>query len=158
MSLMTYPETVAEILDDAMKFRCATLQAMQQFAAAGPWSGTVEERQGQIRRLNRALAAAYEITEPDIVFETLGGCSSSRSRYIAVRHRIVLTGKLSVITYLHEFAHAMGHGERMASKWSINLFRLIFPQRFSGLIQVGHILVSPRSVRRGVPPRKEASA
>jgi hypothetical protein len=155
MSHTTYPETVAEILDDAMKFRCATLQAMQQFADAKPWSGTVEERQQKFIRRNRALTFAYGVTEPDLVFEVLDGGTSGRSRYEAAQHRIVLAGRLSVITYLHEFAHSMGHSERMACRWSVNLFRLAFPQKFSGLIQVGHLLINPRSIRRGTPPRKE---
>jgi hypothetical protein len=128
---------------------------MQVFADAKPWSGTAAERQEKFRQLNRALAFAYEITEPELVFETLDGGTSGRSRYIAASHRIVLVGKLSAITFLHEFAHALGHGERMACKWSVNLFRLIFPQKFSSLIQMGHMLISPRAVRRGTPPRKE---
>ena len=154
MPLTDYPETVAEVLDDAMNFR-ATLQAMRQFADAQPWSGTIEERQDKFRVLNRALAAVYGISEPELAFEILDGGCSGRSRYIAAQHRIVLAGRLSVITYLHEFAHSLGHGERMACRWSLNLFRLIFPQKFSGLIQVGHMLVNPRAVRRGTPPRKE---
>ena len=147
-----YPETVAEVLDDGMKFRPATLHAMWVFAHARPWSGTIEERQAKFRRLNGALAAAYEIAEPELVFETLDGGTSGRSHYVRALHRIVLVGKLSVVSFLHEFGHARGYGERMACKWSINLFRRIFPRRFSRLLQVGHMLVSPRSIRRGSPP------
>lgn len=152
MSQADYPESVVEVLDDAMEFRPAALQAMRDFAHARPWSGTVEERQAKFCQLNRALAAAYQIAEPELAFEILDGGTSGRSHYIAATHRIVLVGKLSVVSYLHEFGHARDYGERMACKWSINLFRRIFPRNFSRLVQVGHMLIHPRAVRRCSTP------
>ena len=151
MSDADYPESVAEVLDDAMKFRPAALQAMRDFRDAKPWAGTIEERQEKFRVLNRALAAAYQIAEPELAFENLDGGSSGRSHYVRSSHRIVLVGKLSVVSYLHEFGHARGYGERMACRWSINLFKRIFPRRFSRLIQVGHMLVHPRTLGRPSP-------
>ena len=147
MSQADYPESVGEVLDDGMKFRPATLHAMRAFAEAKPWRGTVEERQAKFRQLNRALAAAYQIAEPELVFETLDGGTSGRSHYVRASHRIVLVGRLSVVSFLHEFGHARGYGERMACKWSINLFRRIFPRKFSRLVQVGHMLIHPRTIR-----------
>ena len=48
---------------------------------------------------------------------------------------------LSVLAYLHEFAHARGADERQACHWSINLFRRCFPRSFARCRAVGHTLV-----------------
>ena len=55
--------------------------------------------------------------------------------------------RLSVVTYLHEFAHAMGRDERGACRWSLNLFRRVFPEQFARLRTDGHT-VRNRETRR----------
>jgi hypothetical protein len=136
-----YPETVTEVLDDSARFKPAALRALREFRRSRPWRGSVEEREEKFRTLNHALAGAYGIREPELVVEALDGTTSGRSHYTPALHRIVLSGKLSVVTYLHEFAHARGMGERGAARWSINLFRRIFPGEYGRLIHVGHMLV-----------------
>jgi hypothetical protein len=69
------------------------------------------------------------------------GTHSGASNYRPACHTITLTGKLSVLTYLHEFAHARGADERQACRWSINLFRRCFPRSFARCRAVGHTLV-----------------
>ncbi len=122
MSLNSYPETVTEVLDENMCFRPAVLQAARRFAASKPWRGTLEERKAKFRKLNRGLAAVHRIATPRLVFRRIDGSSSARSFFDAAGHRIVLAGKLSVVTVLHEFAHALRMGEREATAWSANLF------------------------------------
>ena len=141
-----YPATVVEVLDDQISFRPATLRAVHIFAKSNPWRGSLDQRKKKICKLNQSLAAACGIRIPELVFGRLDGSSSGRSYYEPGRHRIVLVGKLSVVTYLHEFAHARGMGEQGACRWSINLFRRCFPRQFSRLIQVGHTLVRPQDV------------
>ena len=144
MNERDYPDTVIEILSPTKRFRPASLKAVREFAERRPWSGTVEERKQKFRFLNRALAAAYDIHEPELVFETIDGRSSSgASYYVPSQHQIHLVGRLSVVTYLHEFAHSMGHDERKATRWSVNLFRRCFPQQFARLIHRGHMLLRP---------------
>jgi hypothetical protein len=47
---------------------------------------------------------------------------------------IVLEGKLSIITLLHEFAHIIrGSDEVECRKWSMNLFRKVYPKQFARL-------------------------
>lgn len=138
-----YPETVVEVLDDQLFFNLDAIRAMQKFHQVGPWRGSLDERKDKFRRVNRALATAYDIAEPDFVFGRIDGSNSGASHYIPVFHRIVLLGKLSVVTYLHEFAHARGMDERAATRWSVNLFRRCFPRQFSRLIHRGHVLVRP---------------
>lgn len=136
-----YPQTVIEILRPQMRFAPAGLKAVGSFAASGPWSGSLTEREVKFRRLNRDLSVAYGIAEPQLGFANIDGSSSITSRYIPAVHRIVLVGKLSVVTYLHEFAHARGMGERAACRWSINLFRRCFPRQYAKLAHEGHTLV-----------------
>ena len=141
-----YPATVVEVLDDHMRFRSEALRAVRGFAESRPWAGSVEERKEKFRQLNRALSQAYDITEPELVFGRLDGTSSGSSHYIPRLHRIVLVGKLSVVTYLHEFAHSRGMEEQGACRWSINLFRRCFPRQFGKLVHVGHTLVRPSQI------------
>jgi len=141
-----YPATVVEVLDDHIRFRPTALRAIRAFAESRPWAGSVDERKEKFRQLNRALSEAYGITEPELTFGRLDGTGSGSSHYIPHLHRIVLVGKLSVVTYLHEFAHSRGKGEKGACRWSINLFRRCFPKQFGKLVHIGHTLVRPSQI------------
>jgi len=149
-----YPQTVIELLDENIPFRSSALEAVRDFAGSDPWQGNIEQRQEKLRELNHNLSAACGITEPTLAFGVLNGGSSSGSLYIPSQHRIVLVGRLSVVTYLHEFAHALGLGERDACRWSINLFRRFFPAQYARLIHVGHMLVRPADLATQIRRRK----
>ena len=137
-----YPATVAEVLDPAMTFKLAALRAMRAFARSKPWQGSIAQRKSKFRRLHRALADAYGIALPRLVFQNVeADAPSGASSYCPATHTITLRGKLSVLTYLHEFAHARGADERQACRWSINLFRRCFPRSFARCRAVGHTLV-----------------
>ena len=95
--------------------------------------------------LFQRLAGIYRISAPKLVFGELDGSSSGASHYLPGQHEIVLLGRLSVVTYLHEFGHARGHDEREATRWSTNLFRRCFPHQYARLIHRGHILLRPQN-------------
>ncbi|MCH7700374.1 MAG: hypothetical protein IID37_01685 [Planctomycetes bacterium] len=143
-----YPETVIEVIDSEMRFRPATLRAVRAFASSKPWSGSLEKRKEKFIKVTHDLATAYNVPEPDLRFEQLDGTSSGGSYYLPKMHLIIMSGKLSVVTYLHEFAHALGKDEADACRWSINLFRQCFPRQFSRLIHRGHMLIRPTDVGR----------
>jgi hypothetical protein len=136
-----YPSTVREVLDRGLTFRPAARRAVRRFARSRPWQGTPAERKAKFRRLNRGLAHAYGIAAPALQFGDLDGGPSGYSAYSPLSHTIVLRGRLSVVTFLHEFAHARGFDERHACRWSLNLFRRCFPRSFGRCRQVGHLLV-----------------
>jgi hypothetical protein len=137
-----YPATVPEVLDPAFRFKPAALRAVRAFARSKPWRGTLAQRKNKFRRLNRRLAAAYGIARPRLVFAGVAaGTPSGASNYRPASHTITLAGKLSVVTYLHEFGHARGFDERRTCCWSINLFRRCFPRSFARCRAVGHTLV-----------------
>lgn|GEM_PF-1202942 len=141
-----YPRTVLEVIDPKKKFRPETLKVLKRFRKMKPWQGSVEERQDKFRWLNRKLADIYHIAVPNLQFGVIDCSFSGDSFYSRQDHLINLSGKLSVVTYLHEFAHARGMDERAACTWSINLFRRCFPMQFSKLIFVGHTLIHPRDL------------
>ena len=141
-----YPEAVIEVLDDDIQYPPAVTDAVKGFAETNPWKGSQNSRRKKFQQVNRDLARACSIEEPTLNFGLLDGSSSGSSFYSPSDHRIVLTGKLSVVTFLHEFAHALGHDERKACRWSINLFRKCFPRQYSRLIHVGHTLVRPEDI------------
>lgn len=143
---VTYPQTVIEILDDRIRFPQSVINAMRCFADWGPWSGNRKDRRNKIRHLNRRLAAALGVLAPELRFVSGRRACGRGSCYVVRLHQIILVGKISVVTYLHEFAHSLGLDEMGACRWSINLFRLCFPEKYSRLSHEGHILVRSHPV------------
>src|SRR4051812_10573912 len=108
-----YPQNLADVLDPPVVFRRRTLAAVRQFARSKPWRGSQEEREAKLLALHRELCAVYGKTT-SLRFGVLDGADSGSSFYSPARDEIVLTGRLSVVTLLHEFAHALGKDEREA--------------------------------------------
>jgi hypothetical protein len=123
-----------------MKFKPAALRAVRAFAHSKPWQGTFAERWDKFMALRQALSEVYGIA-PMLEFRGRESGSSGASCYVPARNTIILRGRLSVVTFLHEFAHARGADERQACRWSINLFRRCFPRSFARCRAVGHTLV-----------------
>jgi hypothetical protein len=136
-----YPATVQEVLDPALRFKPAALRAVRRFARSKPWRGTIEERRGKFEKLGRALAGAYGIAVPDLRLVLIDSGVPSNGFYSPSAHCIGLIGRMSMVTYLHEFAHARGADEQQACRWSLNLFRRCFPRSFARCRAVGHTLV-----------------
>src|SRR5688572_23068258 len=100
-----YPRTVAEVLNPQKRFKPDVLRAVRAFARSKPWRGSVAERQDKFRMLNAALAAAYAIEPPQLVFGTDEAHSSGSSCYMPAMDTMMLRGRLSVVTFLHEWGH-----------------------------------------------------
>ena len=130
----TYPKTVEECIDDSLKYRKATLDAVNEFKRTHPWKGTRRERRAKIVHLHRHLCEIYG-RDIGITFDPHG-----KSQYIPAENIIVLED-LSVVTFLHEFAHALGRDEAGACRWSLNLFKRCFPKSFAKTAKVGHLVV-----------------
>ena len=139
-----YPASVAEVLDDSISYRPATLRAVSAFAQSRPWRGTLVERWRKLLTVNKDLSRAYGIEPPLLVLGPMSGGNSGTSYYSRALHQITLCGRLSVVTFLHEFAHAIGKDEREACRWSLNLFRACFPRSWSRLQFRGHMVVARR--------------
>jgi hypothetical protein len=139
-----YPPNVRDVLDSKMTFNPSTLRAVRAFKRCHPWRGTHIERQEKFRGVVITLAEAYGISPPKMDFSGVDeNKDSGSSHYIPAFHAIYFCGRLSVVTMLHEFAHALGKGEWEASRWSINLYRRIWPKQFARLHADGHMLRRP---------------
>ena len=136
----SYPATAQECLDPNAKFRPEVLRAVRAFRRAKPWRGTQQERIIKFARLHQQLCQIYRL--PVELRFAIGDVESDsgHSHFNRAARKIVLSGRLSVITYLHEFAHArFGPSERKAVTWSLNLFRRTFPRSFARLQFEGHM-------------------
>jgi hypothetical protein len=134
-----YPRALAEVLDPPVRFRPAVIDAVMCFAHSKPYRGTIDERQQKFIALHRGLSALYA-KSTTLTFGKLDDTDSGSSHYSPVSDEITLIGKLSVVTYLHEFAHCLGRDERQAVRWSANLFRHCFPRSFARCVAEGHML------------------
>ena len=134
-----YPSSVAEVLDPPVRFRAATIDAVDRFAQSRPWTGTLEERKEKFSRLHGDLCRIYT-RQTQIRFRLIDGSCSGSSFYMPALDLIEIRGKLSVVTYLHEFAHALGKDEHGACRWSLNLFRKCCPREFGRCRDEGHVV------------------
>lgn len=130
-----YPNHVNDVICE-MEYPPAVLQALYNYRDSRPWRGTLRERQTKLRKLHRELNA---VTGRKTRLKIQG--VSIPDRYQISADCIYLNSEFSVITYLHEYAHALfGRDEVTACRWSINLFRKVFPRSYSRLEVVGHTL------------------
>lgn len=135
---MGYPKTVESILKD-IKFKDETIRVMMEFKKEHPWRGSSADKRYKLANLHHELCKIYN-KETVLSFETPSEKSSDQSSYCPATDRITLRGRLSVVTYLHEFAHALGRGEYGACRWSVNLFRKCFPESYGRLRHMQHTL------------------
>ena len=135
MTRANYPRSVQEVLVEGKTYRPAALAAVRRLRRNKPWQGTDRERLAKFSQCLTALARAYRIPCPLLIHRP-GAIDSYRPGV-----RLITLGKFSVVTLLHEFAHARGMDERGACTWSINLFRRVFPRSWSRCRFAGHVVL-----------------
>ncbi|MBU0999586.1 hypothetical protein KKG24_04810 [Patescibacteria group bacterium] len=138
---MSYPNTVNEVIDESAQYPQPVIDAVTQFKNSNPWRGTAEERKIKFQLLHDSLCQIYEkdvtLLFSDIRIPAPKGSSGSSS-YSPYEKVITIRNKLSVVTYTHEFGHALGFNERQACHWSLNLFKQVFPEKYAKLNHVNH--------------------
>lgn len=85
------------------------------------------------------LDAIY-LKHPVVIFRP---DSSLSSNFNPRTNTITMNGKPSIITALHEYAHALGEDEFGACVYSFQLFSAVFPKAYAKLKWCGHMLVKP---------------
>ena len=153
-----YPASIDELDLDSVKFPPAVLEAVKAFSQSRPWRGSIEERKDKFLRLNNALAAAYSLPSPRLIFAIDECVDSGSSVYISDLDTIIIRGRLSSITFLHEWGHKLlGPSEFKACEFSLALFRKCFPKSWGRLSFNGHMAVGPK-LRRSRPMPNESEA
>lgn len=140
-----YPENVESVIDDEIAYRRGVIPALKQFKkhikthrlSKHDSPEIILRRFNAMRTLVQVLSIIYQKPVPEVRLGVITGepGSSGSSCYIPAMHTIVLNGRLSVLTLLHEFAHALGKDEKAACKWSLNLFKKVYPRQFRRLMQ-----------------------
>jgi hypothetical protein len=117
----------------------AVIAALKEFKKNHKYSmlpDGMQARQDAMAALTTAFCAALGI-EPIAfrAFDLTSDGNSSESYYDSIERCITMLGKLSVITFLHEFAHGLNPegGEDFARMWSLTLFRKVYPKAFENL-------------------------
>jgi len=134
-----YPHSLEGALGHPLKFRPSTYRAVRAFARLRPWRGTLEDRQAKFQQLHASLSAIYNV-KPTLIFEGDGTGDSDGSYFSTRENVIVMTGRLSVVTFLHEWGHVLkGGSEFGACRWSLQLFKKCFPKSWERLRWEGHV-------------------
>jgi len=154
MESNAYPETVEEVLDDEIKYRRGVIPALKGWKSLKLWgSKTNQMRLDGLIVLAEQLASLYDIAVPTVVVDGIDLDAiirdtkmnpSDSSSYSPGSHTITMRGNLSIITFLHEFGHALGKNEKKTCRWSINLFKKVFPKQYNKLDHKQHTLVRQR--------------
>lgn len=142
-----YPDTPL-VFGPEVKFKLGVIAAIKRFKKKKTHNRTSLERLEGMRELARDLSMVYglrSVTKVSAVCLVEDETADSRgSFYHKKTNTIVMVEKLSIITFLHEFAHALGKDEVGAVRWSLTLFKRVWPQQFERLVPEGHTLVMPR--------------
>lgn len=143
-----YPSSVEEVLDDTVKYRRDIIRVMNEFKALNPWKGTPRQKAAKLCWLHIQLCESYG-TNTSLTFDPEILCDQESKHgngwYHHGMNNIHICGKISVLTFLHEWGHNLhGASEHLACWWSINLFRKIFPSNFEKLLNNanGHYLAA----------------
>jgi len=128
------------------------IRVLRQFKEMNPWKGTPEERYRKFKWLHDQLNNIYGLKIKFISKVKKPYTFSGRSYFSPYSRKLVLKGRYSVITFLHEWGHAIDcskkwhnklplHGEYWAVAFSVTLFKHVFPEKYAKLRARGHCLV-----------------
>lgn len=132
-----------------IKLRTATCEAVKATIKSGYFKQDDNSRFNALKELNQQLASIYKIEPPElcwfpnpIMYMITGG-----GQFQAPHNKIFLfkPKKLSLVTFLHEFKHALDHAtkkkttESKADKWSLAIYCQVVPKMFQKAVNEGKI-------------------
>lgn len=153
-----YPETPIVFGAD-VKFKLGVIASIKRFKKKKTHNKTAAQRLQAMREMAADLSAVYNVDEAKVAAVCMVHDETADSRgsfYHRKTKTIVMVEKLSIITFLHEFAHHLGKDERGATRWSLTLFKRIWPDQFERLVPEGHTMVVPQGEVEG--PEDDAPA
>jgi len=118
------------------EFKQPVVKAVYAFKAKKTFKLTPADRMTALVEMSNAIVRAYGKPVPLVEFQNINGSHSGNSYYDPQANRIVIQGKLSIITLLHEVAHCLfGASQEKAWDWSVGLFAKVYPRQFASLTQ-----------------------
>jgi len=131
-----YP-TSRQIMAKEVKFKAETIAAVKAWKTENfvGWKNKGE--------LDKFVALHNLLDRLAVVYNRPVGFSIGDYDHYNRALGIVVLVNPSIITALHEFAHHLGMGEHGACRWSVWLFKKVFPGSFAKLrfIPGSHMLV-----------------
>ena len=127
-------EKLKTVMGSEVRFNRQALRAVRAYARTKPWSGSIEKRWRAMAALSRTLSGIYGMGNGPAIYP----CLKWQDCYIhPLRCILICPYNLSVVTFLHEFKHAMDSfrgqpsHEESTRRWSLWLFKKCFPKEFS---------------------------
>jgi len=139
-----YP-TKEEILAGELKHKKKVIAALKDWKKIvwTNWRANKLGREKDLRDLFQTLNQIYE-GKPhamNLIFDR-------RSCFAPALNTISLD-KPSLISFLHEYAHSLfGPSELKACRWSVRLFKKVFPKAMNKLKWKGHMLIKTKKVKK----------
>lgn len=116
------------------KYKTGVIGSVMLFKRDCPYASGDENRWDGLCKLTSLLNNIYGIT-PSLAWVNSEDSHSFNSYYNKTDDVIVMVGRLSIITFLHEYAHARGMDEKQANAWSMGLFKRVYPQSYLGMLK-----------------------
>jgi hypothetical protein len=123
-------------LNKAKELEEKTLAVMTEFKNMNLWQGKIRERKEKLAWLNGKFNEIFTkniILNFDIPTHFSEWGSSGGSDYNLTTNTITLRGRISLITFLHEYAHALGLNDLLAQEFATSLFKKVFPEKWTTL-------------------------
>jgi hypothetical protein len=121
------------MVDEAFRLQAQARDALLRFRDEKPFGLVGDAFTEALKTLYRTLAHVYDMPEPQVWHDGEWTGDSGTSEYVPGQHAIILRGGKSILTALHEFAHARGYGEHGAVWWSVNAFKTTWPASYDKL-------------------------
>jgi hypothetical protein len=139
-----YP-TKEEIINPVVTFKTATKQAVKTWRENVWKLAKGQDDAARFTALTSLVYALNAVYGQTVALTT--DLTLPSSCYTPGTNTIILN-KPSIITTLHEYAHALfGTSEKKACRWSVQLFAKIWPKSFARLEWNGHTLIKPDEAR-----------
>jgi len=125
-----------------------SISVLQEFKKKNPWKGRIPVRKEKFLWLNNKLNKIHS-RNIRLKFRVPSKLNKwHASGYSNVNwnsQTIILRGRLSVITFLHEWGHILlGYSERHAQCFATKLFRKIFPKKWKKLTEWRFLVIKGR--------------
>jgi hypothetical protein len=127
-------------MEEDMEYKMKTILAVLAFKKDYPYKYGMERRFDGLNELIQRLNNIYS-KDTRLAWENNGDEHSYESVYIPLYDLIIMKGKLSIITFLHEYAHALGMDEKNAKGWSVSLFETCYPKAMKNLKHSKSLLI-----------------